>query len=168
MSPVNLHEHLDLLVGTWRTEGLIAADDGHEDEAWGGHDIYEWLPGGKHLAHRVDVEIFGERQESLEIFTPRAGSDGRFDQVSFEADGSVTHAVGWFDSDGRYHNDADEARALLTIENPDLMTAEWTRLVDGTWRPWMSVTLTRVGPPNIAIRSKTDHEAQDPTTAGRA
>ena len=149
-----LRANLDRLVGTWRTEGRIV-DSGEE---WHGHDIYEWFPGGQQLVHRVDVTIFGERSESIELFTPREGSADTFDQTAFAADGHVEHAVGRFDAAGRYLNDAGEARAVLAFDAPAAMSATWElRQPDGTWGDWMTVRFARIGEPHIEVRSKTDH-----------
>lgn len=85
----SLHELMSRPVGTWRTEGRFVDGDEHDGARWGGHDIYEWFPGEQQMVHRVDVEIFGGRKEAMEFFTPRDGSQDTFDQVSFDADGTV-------------------------------------------------------------------------------
>lgn len=149
-----LHRQLDQLIGTWRTRGRIL-DTG---ETWEGVDIYEWFPGEQQFVHRVDVHILGSRTEAIEFFTPREGSADTFDQVSFDSTGQVDHAVGSFDTAGRYHNVAADARAVLTVEAPALMTAHWEmRRDDGTWTDWMDVEFTRIGEPRIEVRSKSDH-----------
>ena len=110
------------------------------------------------MVHRVDVEIFGGRKEAMEFFTPRRGSKDTFDQASFDGDGTVARAVGSFDAEGRYHNDAGDMRAVLTFDGPDSMSATWERREpDGTWVSWMHVEFTRIAAPHIEIRSKTDH-----------
>jgi hypothetical protein len=153
-----LHARLSRLVGTWCTEGRIIDGGEQHGQTWGGHDIYEWFPRERQLVHRVDVQIFGGRKESIEIFTPREGSPETFDQTSFDADGSVEHAVGSFDAEGRYHNDLDEVRAMLTFEGDDAARIRWEmRGADNAWADWMDVRLTRVAAPHIEIRSKDDH-----------
>ena len=154
----HLHAALSRLEGTWRTTGRMLDDAEGPDALWDGHDIYEWFPGGHHLVHRVDVRIFGGRNESLEILTPRAGSATTCDQTSFAADGTVEHSTGTFDAQGQYHIDAGGARAVLAVDGPDSMSATWDRLdPDGTWVPWMQVAFDRVAPPHIEVRSKSDH-----------
>ncbi len=153
-----LHDQLDRLVGTWRTEGIIVDGGEHDGHKWAGWDVYEWFPGSRQMVHRVDVEIFGERKEAMEFFTPREASTDAFDQTSFDADGTVEHAVGSFDEHGRYLNDAGDARAILTFDAPDSMRAVWeTRQPGGGWSEWMHVTFTRVAGPHIEVRSKDDH-----------
>ncbi|KAA9156405.1 hypothetical protein F6B41_01995 [Microbacterium lushaniae] len=94
----------------------------------------------------------------MEFFTPREGSTDAFDQTSFDADGTVEHAVGSFDAHGRYLNDAGDARVILTFDAPDAMRAVWeTRQPDDGWAEWMHVTFTRVADPHIEVRSKDDH-----------
>jgi hypothetical protein len=153
-----LHKSMSRLVGTWRTEGRIVDGGEHDGATWAGHDIYEWFPGEQQMVHRVDVEIFGGRKEAMEFFTPRPGSRDTFDQVSFDADGTVEQAVGVVDADGRYRNDTDGARAVLTFDGPDSMSAKWERREpDGTWIDWMQVTFARIAAPHIEVRSKDDH-----------
>lgn len=157
MNP-QLHTRLSRLVGTWRTEGRII-DGGEQDgQTWAGHDIYEWFPGERQLVHRVDVQIFGARKESIEIFTPRDDSADTFDQTSFDADGSIERAVGSFDAEDRYHNDAGVVHAMLRFEGDDAMRTRWEMQgEDGTWTDWMDVRFTRVAVPHIEVRSKDDH-----------
>lgn len=158
-----LHANLDRLVGTWRTEGRIV-DSGEE---WNGYDIYEWFPGEQQLVHRVDVTIFGERTESIEIFTPRDDSVDTFDQTAFAADGHVEHAVGSFDAAGRYHNDAGEARAILAFDAPAAMSASWQlHQPEDNWSDWMTVRFTRIGEPHIEVRSKPDHRVVESAANG--
>lgn len=157
MNP-RLHARMSRLVGTWRTEGRIVDGGDHDGQSWGGHDIYEWFPGERQLVHRVDVRISGERKESIEVFTPRDGSPDTFDQTSFDADGSVDRAVGSFDAEDRYHNDAGEVRATLTFDGDDAMRARWEmRGSDGLWTDWLDVRFTRLADPHIEVRSKDDH-----------
>ncbi|GAA4678300.1 hypothetical protein [Nocardioides nanhaiensis] len=108
--------------------------------------------------HRIDVEMGGQRNEGLEIFTPRGEGSSTFDQTSYNSDGTVEHATGSFDAQGRYHNDLPDSRATLTFVGDDLMRASWERRdARGDWVPWMEVELTREAEPHIEIRSKDDH-----------
>lgn len=151
---------MNRLVGTWRTEGRIVDGGEHDGVNWRGHDIYEWFPGAQLMIHRVDVEMLGEHKEAIELFTPRNMSADTFDQTSFDSDGSVEHGVGSFDGEGRYHNDVDTARATVSFDGSHSMRALWEmKLPDGAWSRWLSVSFTRIGPPHIEIRSKTDHSA---------
>ncbi|WP_127011571.1 MULTISPECIES: hypothetical protein [Microbacterium] len=62
-----LREKMDQLVGTSRSAGCFSGgDDAGQD--WSGYDIYEWFPDERQMVHRVDVEIFGGRNEALELF----------------------------------------------------------------------------------------------------
>jgi len=153
-----LHESMSRLVGTWRTVGHIVDGGEHDGTSWEGYDIYEWFPGEQQMVHRVDVELFGGRKEAMEFFTPRGGSADTFDQTSFDADGTVERAVGTFDADGRYHNVAEDARAVLSFDGPDALSAKWERRQsDGTWIDWMTVTFDRMAAAHIEVRSKSDH-----------
>ncbi|MFD0555869.1 hypothetical protein FB566_1085 [Stackebrandtia endophytica] len=108
--------------------------------------------------HRVDVEIFGTRKEAMEFFTPREDSPDTFEQTSFDADGTVEWAVGAFDAEGRYHNVLEEARAVLSFDTSDSLSAKWQRRrPDGIWIDWMAVTFDRIAAPHIEVRTKSDH-----------
>ncbi len=149
-----LHALMSRLVGTWRTQGRMVEDG----RMWAGFDIYEWFPGQRQLVHRVDVQIFGGRKEAMEFLTPREGSPDTFDQISFDADGTVERSVGYFDPDGRYHNETAGARALATFDGPELISARWEQQgTDGSWSHWMAVRFTRIGAPNIEVRTKERH-----------
>lgn len=153
-----LHRLLDRFTGTWRSEGRIVDGGEHDGERWHGWDVYEWFPGERHLVHRVDVEILGARREALEIFTPRHGAPRTFDQTSFDADGSIEHALGRFEEDGTYRSGNESARATLTFDAPDAMTARWeSRRADGSWGEWMTVAFTRIGEARIQVRSTHEH-----------
>ncbi|MDT9591735.1 hypothetical protein RDV89_01555 [Nocardioides zeae] len=155
MSDASLHDRMDRLVGTWRTEGVVEDGGEHDGQSWRGFDVYEWFPGRRHLVHRVDVRIFGERRETLEVLTPRDATS--IDQVAYEADGDVGRSEGWFDDEGRYRNDLPGARAVLTFTGADTMAAVWERRDADAWVPWMRVRFTRVGSPHVEVRSKDDH-----------
>ena len=157
---IELRSRMNRLVGTWRSQGRVVGGGEHEGEEWRGFDIYEWFPGEQHMVHRVDVDIFGGRKEALEFFTPRAGSSNSFDQTSFDAAGTIERGVGSFDAEGRYHNDAEGARAVVTFHDGNSMSAHWElRQEDGNWVEWMDVSFTRIGEPHIEVRSKRDHRS---------
>lgn len=158
MTKTPVDRALAQLVGTWSTSGVLVGEYGGTAKAWRGHDIYEFLPGGTHLAHRVDVVISGARRESLEILTPSTEAEALIHQTSYEQDGSIEHSIGSIDSEGRYRIDAGEARAILTFTSPTTMSARWDlRSADGSWREWMHVTFERVGDPHIEVRSRDAH-----------
>lgn len=100
----------------------------------------------------------GQRSESLEILTPRGEDPTTIDQTSYGSDGSIEHATGSFDAEGRYRDDLPDARATLTFVGDDRMRATWERRDSrGDWVAWMELEFTRVAPPHIEIRSKDDH-----------
>lgn len=156
---VELHRSMSRLLGAWRTEGQIIDGGEHDGHRWNGYDTYQWFPGEQMMVHRVDVTLLGERSESIEFFVPRTGDAQTFDQTSYAADGTVERAVGSFDSEGRYHNDLADARATLTFIGTATMQALWESRLDGVWTDWMAVTFSRVGTPDIHVRSRTDHQA---------
>ena len=64
---------LDVLIGTWRTEGEVFGDDGEIPVARvDGYDHYEWL-GRAFVIHRIDVEMGGEPVQGLEMIGPYLG-----------------------------------------------------------------------------------------------
>ena len=145
MAPHPETGELDVLIGSWRTEGEVFGDDGETPVARVmGYDRYEWL-GRAFVIHRIDVEIGGEGVQGLEVIGPDLGG-GSFATRAYDHEGGEQSSTATVDGDGVWTFGADGARARLSLsEDRSLALVEWIRTDDGgaTWRPWMRLTLSR-------------------------
>ena len=110
-----------------------------------GHDHYEWL-GPFFVVHRIDVEIDGDHVEGLEMIGPYLPDGRAFATRAYDHEGGEQTATASVDDAGVWTFGADAAEATLTISEDGAAAAvEWVRSDDGgaTWRPWMTLTLTR-------------------------
>ena len=149
MSPHPENADLDVLIGTWRTQGDVFGEDGETPIARvDGYDHYGWL-GRAFVIHRIDVEMRGERVQGLEVIGPylpdrRAFATRAYDHLGGEQTSSAT-----LDDEGVWTFRADGAEAKLTFsEDRAAARADWIRTDDGgaTWRRWMHLTLSRITP----------------------
>jgi Protein of unknown function (DUF1579) len=137
---------LEVLIGTWKTEGWTRATGEVPAERIDATDTYEWLVDGVALLHRVNARVGELKVDGAEII----GYDP-------ERAGYVTQ---YFGTDGPAAYEADLSdegeRPLWTMRSPDtrfsggfsddgdVITGRWQRLVDGsTWTDWMDITLTK-------------------------
>lgn len=58
---------LSIFVGIWNTVGEIAATPDSPASKLLATDVYEWLPGGRFLLHRVDTRMGDTASGSIEI-----------------------------------------------------------------------------------------------------
>jgi hypothetical protein len=152
-------QRLGALVGWWRSAGHIVGDDPPVPIT--GTDIYEWLPGGFFLVHRVDVVIGEQRVQALELIGEYDPAADSFTARSYDNLGDVTIMRARVDEQGvwRFTGGADTARvarpaadaggavrSTLTVSaDRSGMTARWERSDDGaSWQPWMDMTFTRM------------------------
>jgi Protein of unknown function (DUF1579) len=137
---------LEVLVGTWKTEGWTRATGEVPAERIDAIDTYEWLVEGVALLHRVDARVGELKVDGAEIigYAP-------------ERAGYVTQYFGT-DGPAAYEADLSEEgeRPRWTMRSPDtrfsgefsddgdVITGRWQRLLDGsTWADWMDITLTK-------------------------
>lgn len=135
---------LNVFVGKWKTEGQIIKTPSNPAASISGTDIYEWLPGGFFLIHRVDVHMGEEEVKAIEVI----GYD----------DSSQTYPMHSFDNNGNYdllqakvHDNkwtfAGKSLRFTGVFSDDdnTITGRWEQAADGSnWAPWMEVKLTRV------------------------
>lgn len=140
------HERLEALIGKWKTEGRTKETSDVPAAEIDAVDTYEWLPGGFGLLHVVDARVGDEKVEGAEIIgydpdrgayiTQYFGSDG---PASYEADlveegGVLTWGM---------RSKSDRFRGTFS-DDGDVLTGHWEMLrEDGSWRPWMDITLTK-------------------------
>lgn len=140
------HERLEALIGTWHTSGHMEATDAGPGGEVDATDTYEWLPGGFGLLHSVEARVGGEKAEGAEIIgwdpsrgayvTHYIGSDGPTDYEAQleEADGSLT----W-----RMVSDSSLFTGTFDADR-GAIDGRWEfKLQDGSWVPWMRITLTK-------------------------
>jgi hypothetical protein len=140
------NRQLDVLIGTWRTEGVILGDDGSTEVGRvEGTDAYEWL-GGHFVIHRIDVSMGGEPVQGLEVIGPYDTEAGGFPTRAYDNQGGVQTSLATVEEDRVLEFGADGARATLRVsEDSRTAHADWVRSDDGgeTWVPWMRLDLTK-------------------------
>ena len=139
-------ERLSLLVGRWRTTGTTRAigdAPAVEIDAW---DTYSWLPGGCALLHEVDAHVGKQRVEGAEVigYDPQRGC---YSSQYFGSDGATSYTATMEQIDGSWvwSMRSDKTRFAGTFSS-DLthITGHWELLADdGSWLPWMDITLTK-------------------------
>ena len=149
-------ERLATIAGLWRTTGRVLGDP---ETPVVGTDIYEVLPGGYFLVHRVDVTVGDKHVQAIEIIGERDGEGGYLAR-SYDSEGNFEIMRLAIDDDGVFHfsgggdiapaaqpTDTPTARTRSTLTvAPDRasMRAKWERSDDGTvWHPWMEISFTR-------------------------
>jgi hypothetical protein len=127
------------ILGRWRTTGTVHDADGTITATAEGTDTYELLPGGKWIAHDVDVVISGERTLVHEII---GGTDGEH--------GWLMHAYGDDDRPETMRLTQESADLLLlrgdgirswfTVRTAEgSMTSRWERHDGRDWNLWMDM-----------------------------
>jgi hypothetical protein len=138
-------KRLDVLVGTWRTQGQIVASPSDPAMEIVGTDSYEWLGGGFFLVHRVDVRMGAEKVETIEIIGPYDASSQTYPMRSFDNQGNFVTMRASVSDDGIWTFAGESERATLTIgADGNTMAAKWERSDDGSkWWPWMDIKFTK-------------------------
>jgi hypothetical protein len=135
---------LQLLVGTWRTEGHLVGVPPGPKTTLAAVDRYEWLPGLDLLAHYVAGHLGRTSVASFEVWAydrhRRVYTSTAFDEKgvpsTFEArlrgrqwdvDGKTQRFRGAFSGDG------------LTL------SGTWDMKAGRRWQPWLTITLRQAG-----------------------
>jgi Protein of unknown function (DUF1579) len=142
------HERLEALIGNWKTDGWTKETPEAPAAKIDAVDTYQWLPGGFGLVHSVDAKVGDEKVEGAEIIgydpdrgayvTQYFGSDG---PAAYEANlARENEALIW-------RMRSKENRFTGTFnDDGTVITGHWELLDDdGTWQPWMDITLTKRG-----------------------
>jgi hypothetical protein len=142
--PDSRHKRLELLVGTWKTEGQTVASAGAPSEKIHSSDIYEWLPGEFFLIHRWDGHIGSKAIKGLEILGYDPERD-RYITRFFDNEGNTSEETLTI-RDDVWTWKGENIRCTATVsEDGKTMTARHERSDDGNnWQPWMEVTLRKV------------------------
>jgi hypothetical protein len=142
--PPTENEHLEALVGRWRSEGATIASGDDPSIPISGFDDYEWFPGRAFLVHRVDVRMGDDPMNVLELIGPFDAGTGTFPMRSFDREGRAGEMQASVDREGVWTFAGDRERATLTIDPGGRhMTARWEQQRDGRWVHWMDMRFTR-------------------------
>lgn len=135
------HSKLDVLVGTWRTEGLMWATPDADPTEFTAEDRYEWLAGRHFLLHHVDAKLGAEHVVALEIF--RSTGEGTYVAESYDNRGEhvVAEAI-LSGNDLRITSDTERFSGTLALDGRS-MRGTWERREDDEWLRWMDVSLTK-------------------------
>jgi hypothetical protein len=142
----NEHERLEVLVGSWRTEGRTRETAEAPAVRIDAIDSYEWLPGRFGLLHRVDAEVGDEKVEGAEIIGWDPDRSAYLTQY-FGSDGPASYEASLTDEDGALvwsmRSRADRFRGTFS-DDRSTITGHWEQLdPGGNWQPWMEITLTK-------------------------
>lgn len=137
------HEALQIFVGVWNTEGEIVGGPSGAAGKMTATDIYEWLPGGFFLVHRVDARMAGEPGRSLEIIGYDPGAQGYVSR-SYDDQGVVLdfacslEGKRWRITGATMRFDGEFSAGGTVLRG------EWQqRGEDGSWTSWMRIRLTK-------------------------
>jgi hypothetical protein len=150
-------ERLATIAGHWRTSGHVIDQP---NVPVTGTDIYEVVPGGHFLLHRVDVSVGDQQVQAIEVIGEPDGYGGYLAR-SFDSEGNAEVMRLTIDDEGVFHftgggdiaptaqpHGAPTARVRSTLtiaSGRESMTAQWERSEDGaTWHAWMDIRFTLV------------------------
>ena len=136
---------LELLLGTWRTEGQLVGVRGDSAHTLVAVDRYEWVPGLKLLAHYVAGHLGQTPITSFEIwaFNRRRRS---YVSTSFDENGVPSRFKSRLRR-GQWTILGDTQRFRGSFSKDRRMVSGlWEQKVKGVWKPWLSVELRKAGP----------------------
>jgi Protein of unknown function (DUF1579) len=143
--PGSEHERLEVLVGSWKTEGWTRETPEAPAVRIDAVDTYEWLDGGFALLHRVDARVGDERVRGAEIIGWDPDRQAYVTQY-FGSDGPASYEASLSEEDGalvwRMRSEQDRFTGRFS-DDGDTITGHWESLdADANWKPWMDITLT--------------------------
>jgi hypothetical protein len=139
------HAPLEVLVGSWKTEGWTTDAPGAPAQRIDAVDTYERLPGGA-LLHLVDARVGDQVVEGAEII----GHDparGIYLTQYFGSDGPSAYQASLTEDDGTLvwtmQSENDRFTGAFNDER-NVITGHWDALDDDShWQSWMDITLTK-------------------------
>jgi Protein of unknown function (DUF1579) len=146
--PGTEHTRLAALVGRWRTEGWTSDTAETAAARIDALDTYEWLPGRFGLLHTVDARVGEEHVEGAEIIGWEPARGAYLTQY-FGSDGPNAYEARLAVEDGvlvwTMRSEVDRFTGRFS-DDGNTLTGGWEQLdTEGHCRPWMEVTLTRIG-----------------------
>jgi hypothetical protein len=140
------HKRLQALVGSWQTTGQTTPSPSAAGAKIDATDTYEWLPGGFGLLHTVDARVGDERVEGAEIIGYEP-SRGAYITQYFGSDGPNAYEASLTEEDGvlvwRMRSERDRFTGTFSADGSSI-AGHWELVGDdGSWHPWMDITLTK-------------------------
>lgn len=144
LNPDNALKKLNAFVGKWKTEGQTITAPSNETVKIEGTDIYEWLPGGFFLIHRVDVHMGDEETRSIEVIGYDA-SNQTYPMYSFDNKGNYDFLQANV-QDRTWTITGESIRFTGVFSNDgNTIIGHWEMATDDSnWLPWMEIKLTRM------------------------
>lgn len=131
------------LLGRWRTSGVVLDEHGAPTAQIAGTDVYELMPGGGWVVHRVDVRIGGEQVTALELIGEHDARAGTWQMHAFDGDGTRSTMQAALAGDGSWVFSGDGVQARLhAAADGASMTATWERSTPAGWVRWMVLDFT--------------------------
>jgi hypothetical protein len=143
-SPRAADPALDLLTGTWRTEGQLVALPASSETTLTAVDRYERVPGVNLLAHYVAGHLGRTSVASFEVWSYDR-STGKYKSIAFDESG-VPSA---FEAElrGLHWTVRGKTERFAGAFSRDGLTLSgtWEQKSGRTWKPWMTITLRKAG-----------------------
>jgi hypothetical protein len=135
---------LHWLNGTWRTEGQLVGLPRGPRTTLAAVDRYEWLPGVDLLAHYVAGHLGPTSVASFEVWA----YDRRrrtYVSTSFDEDGvTSTFEARLRGRQWTIHGATQRFRGTFSA-NGDILSGTWDQKAGRVWKPWLTITLHKVG-----------------------
>ena len=137
---------LEPFIGLWKTTGKVYTSDNEAPESIDGTDVYEWLPGGFFVTHKVNVLMGGRQSQSLEII----GFDEErqvFTMHSFDDQGNETlmMAIKLQNNLWTFEGDSLRFNGGFSKDGTTLSGIWEQRDVTGKWSLFIRIHLARQG-----------------------
>ena len=136
---------LELLHGTWRTEGQLLGVPVGSGTTLAAVDRYEWVPGVGLLAHYVTGHFCGASVASFEVWAFDRRSQS-YVSTSFDENGVPSTFKSRF-RDGQWTIVGRTQRFRGTFSKDHLtLSGTWDQKARGIWKPWLAIELRKAGP----------------------
>ncbi|AOM78498.1 DUF1579 family protein [Pedobacter steynii] len=143
--PGIMQQRLNVLAGKWNTTGHTIANTDQPSLECVATDIYEWLPGGFFLMHRVDARLGEDRLQFTEIIGYDALEKSFFIQT-YDHKGKTERSRMNLNHGILEIKGANERFSGTINTQGNIISGSWERLIaDSTWQPYMEIKLTKVG-----------------------
>ncbi len=133
---------LDILAGTWRTEGQLVGVPSGSKTALAAVDRYEWVPGVDLLAHYVAGHLGRKSVASFEIWV----YDRRrraYTSTSFDENGVPATFTGHLRGlEWTIRGKSQRFRGTFSKDGLTL-SGTWDRRLGRSWKPWLAIVLRK-------------------------
>lgn len=141
--PSREHKRLNILVGSWKTEGKVSQSPSTTAMSLVAVDTYEWLPGGFFLIHCVDGHMGDDEVKTTEIIGFKASNQLYFSQ-SFDNQGNTnTYQASLDEKIWKIFGESERFTGSFSDDGNNLV-GKWERSTDSSnWVPWIDIKLTK-------------------------